>query len=124
MTSPANPEEAIGKRVIRTRWVLKPKGTAMKARLVVQDFNNGTTDARLYASTPNMSSLMALIALASWNQNNPTERLPWGMATADISSALCMSYPWKRRFTSDPLARCRVTAGEGHVCMRCPIMIG
>jgi hypothetical protein len=30
--------------------------------------------------------ILAFIALASWNQNSPTERLPWGMAMADISS--------------------------------------
>ena len=78
MISAANPEETIGKKVIGTRWVLKLKGVAIKARLVVQDFNNGTTDASLYASTPNMSSLRALIDLASWNQNNPQERQPWG----------------------------------------------
>ena len=70
--SPANPEETIGKRVIGTRWVLKRKGTAMKAELVVQDFNNGLTDASLYASTSNMSSLRAWIALASWRENKPT----------------------------------------------------
>ena len=85
MISAANPEETIGKKVIGTRWVLKLKGVAIKARLVVQDFNNGTTDASLYASTPNMSSLRALIDLASWNQNNPQGRQPWVMATADIS---------------------------------------
>jgi len=53
--------------VIGTRWVLKRKGTAMKAELVVRDLNNGLTNASMCVSTPNMLSLMALIALASWN---------------------------------------------------------
>ena len=91
MISAANPEETIGKKVIGTRWVLKLKGVAIKARLVVQDFNNGTTDASLYASTLNMSSLRALIALPRGTRTIHRRGSRGGMATADISSAFMHS---------------------------------
>ena len=42
----------------------------MKAELVVQDFNNGLTNASLYASTPHLSSLRACIVFATCRENN------------------------------------------------------
>jgi len=59
----------------------------VKSRLVVKDFNDGSTSTDLYAGTPCMSSLRAVLALASWHQNDETEKQEWCVATADISTA-------------------------------------
>jgi len=63
------------------------KGTAVKCRLAVKDYNDGTTNTELYAGTPAMSSLRAILARASWNMNDPAEQRQWIVATADITTA-------------------------------------
>jgi len=88
---PASFQQTVGHKIINTRWVHKekmlPHGLGIKSRLVVKDFNDGSTSTDLHAGTPCMSSLRAILVLASWHQNDETEKHDLCVATADISTA-------------------------------------
>ena len=51
--------EAVGKRVIQTRWVYRENDGRVKARLVLKDFNRsqGRTQPEMFSPTPSTLSL-------------------------------------------------------------------
>ena len=68
------------KNIIQSRWVLRNKGTEVRARIVVKGFTEPVTDIdNIYASTPIYSVLRLLLAL-TLNNN-------WTVRTGDISVA-------------------------------------
>ena len=68
-------------KVIDTRWVIVPKAGGAKARLAVKDFRgSGPQDPDLYAPTPRISSLRALLARTSLKNENikaSSDGNPW-----------------------------------------------
>ena len=68
------------KNIIQSRWVLRNKGTEVRARIVAKGFTEPVTDIdNIYASTPIYSVLRLLLTL-SLNNN-------WTVRTGDISVA-------------------------------------
>ena len=66
--------------IIPTRWVLKWKGTDVKARLCAKGFvQHGLDPDTTYASTPALSTAKVLLALASSQQ--------WECRLGDVSTA-------------------------------------
>ena len=68
--------EAVGKRVIRTRWVDRENDGRVKSKLVLKDFNrnHGRTKPEMFAPTPSTLSLKTVLAVNSHDQNNHPER--------------------------------------------------
>ena len=68
------------KNIIQSRWVLRNKGTEVRARIVAKGFTEPVTDIdNIYASTP-IYSVLRLLLTISMNNN-------WTVRTGDISVA-------------------------------------
>ena len=68
------------KNIIQSRWVLRNKGTEVRARIVAKGFTEPVTDMdNIYASTP-IYSILRLLLTISLNNN-------WTVRTGDISVA-------------------------------------
>ena len=58
--------EVANKKVIKTRWVLKPQGEGVKARFVLKHFNTRKDENNdFYAGTPTPVSFNLVLALAA-----------------------------------------------------------
>ena len=68
--------EAVGKRVIQTRWVDREKDGRVKSRLVLKDYNRcqGRTQPEMFSPTPSALSLKTLLAASSHDRNSHPER--------------------------------------------------
>ena len=68
--------EAIGKRVIRTRWVDRENDGRVKSELILKGFNrnHGRTKPEMFAPTPSTLSLKTMLAVNSHDRNNDPER--------------------------------------------------
>ena len=77
--------EVANKKVIKTRWVLKPQGEGVKARFVLKHFNTRKDENNdFYAGTPTPVSFNLVLALAA-------KRVAFGksqtIACLDVSTA-------------------------------------
>ena len=68
--------EAVGKRVIQTRWVDREKDGRVKSRLVPKDYNRcqGATQPEMFPPTPSTLSLKTMLAASSHDRNSHPER--------------------------------------------------
>ena len=68
--------EAVGKRVIQTRWVDQKKDDRVKSRLVLKDYNRcqGATQPEMFSLTPSTLSLKTMLAASSHDRNSHPER--------------------------------------------------
>ena len=64
--------EAVGKRVIQTRWLDREKDGRVKSRLVLKDFNRsqGRTQPEMFSLTPPTLSLKTMLAASSHDRNH------------------------------------------------------
>ena len=70
----AKRSEAVGKRVIQTRWVDRVKDG--RVRLVLKDCNGcqGATQSEMFSPTPSTRSLKTMLAANSHDRNSHPER--------------------------------------------------
>ena len=68
--------EAVGKRVIQTRWVDREKDGRVKSRLVLKDYNRcqERTQREMFSPTPMTLSLSTMLAASSYDRNSHPER--------------------------------------------------
>ena len=73
--TPVKRSEAVGKRVIQTRWVDREKDGRVKSRLDLKDFNRrqGRTQPEMFSPTPSTLSLNTVLAPSSHGRNNHPE---------------------------------------------------
>ena len=74
MTAVKRPE-AVGERVIQTRWVDREKDGRVKSRLVLNDFSRSQrrTQPEVFSPTPSKLSLKTMLASSSHDRNNHPE---------------------------------------------------
>ena len=67
--------EAVGKRMIQTRWVDREKNGKVKSRLVLKDYNRcqGRTQPEMFSPTPSTLSLKTMLAASSNDRHNDPE---------------------------------------------------
>ena len=67
--------EAVGKRVIQTRWVDREKDGRVKSRLVLKDCNRcqGATQPEMFSPTPSTQSLKTMLAASSHDRKSHPE---------------------------------------------------
>ena len=67
--------EAVGKRVIQTRWVDRERDGRMKSRLVLKDYNRcqGRTQPDIFSPTSSTLSLKTMLVASSHDRNNHSE---------------------------------------------------
>ena len=95
--------EAVGKRVIQTRWIDREKDGGGRPRLVLKDFdrNQRRTQPEMFAPTPSTLSLKTMLAVCSYNPNNHPEcdyitiaiDVHTAFLHADIDPELCAKPP-------------------------------
>ena len=73
-----SPTEAVGHRVIGTRWVITPKGDGVKARLVCTEVAHGKMEG-IFSATPSALATRLCLFLASFQGNE--------VLVCDISTA-------------------------------------
>ena len=80
--------EAVGKRVIQTRWVDREKDGRVKSRLVLKDCNRcqGATQPEMFSPTPSTLSLETMLAASSHDRNSHPEHEHVKIAT-DVHTA-------------------------------------
>ena len=75
MTAVKRPE-AVGKRVIQTRWVDREEDGRVKSRLLLKDYDrcSGATQSEMFLPTPSTLSLKTMLAASSHDRNSHPER--------------------------------------------------
>ena len=68
--------DAVGKRVIQTRWVDREKDGSVKSRLVLKNYNRcqGAAQSEMFSPTSSTLSLKTMLAASSHDRNNHPER--------------------------------------------------
>ena len=69
---------------IETRWVITRKGENVKARLVGQEFADGTMKGELFAGTPGLGAMNYLISRATTKESGQIGK---SIALMDVKTA-------------------------------------